>query len=111
MSLSTANAESHAAQRALLMSRRAAKPHASLLTEAKQIWAHARQKDWEPKSEGTDATRDNGKEERKAKVTQLMDIVRGRVLDLVLKHDASRIIQTVRALVDFWPFVFTSGMV
>ena len=24
-----------------------------------------------------------------------MDLVRGRVLDLVLKHDASRIIQTV----------------
>ncbi|KAF8590688.1 ARM repeat-containing protein [Ramaria rubella] len=90
-----ANHESHAAQRALLASRRAAKPHATLLSEAKRIWAQARQKDREHKNKGTGAKRDGNKEERRAKIKELMDLVRGHVLDLVLKHDASRIIQTI----------------
>ena len=80
------------------MSRRAAKPHAALLAEAKRLWAQARQKDSEQRNEGVGAKRDGNKEKRRAKVKELMDLVRGRVLDLVLKHDASRIIQTVSAV-------------
>ncbi|KAF8519730.1 armadillo-type protein [Hysterangium stoloniferum] len=92
-----ANHESHVAQRALLASRRAAKPHSALLSEAKRIWAEARQKDMERRKQGTGAgvKRSADRGERRARVTELMDLVRGKVADLVLKHDASRIIQTI----------------
>jgi pumilio family protein 6 len=74
--------ESHKAQRELLTQRRAAKPHSALLADAKRVWAQARR---------TDVTA----AERKAHVRDLMAIVRGHVKDLVMKHDASRIIQTL----------------
>lgn len=35
------------------------------------------------------------KEERQKYIKELMDIVRGKVQDVALKHDASRIIQTI----------------
>ncbi|TFK45263.1 ARM repeat-containing protein [Heliocybe sulcata] len=74
--------ESHKAQKALFNERRAAKPHADLLTDAKRIWNLARQKNIpEP--------------ERRKHVQNLMDIIRGNVKDIVFKHDASRIVQTV----------------
>lgn len=79
---SSAARESHKAQKELLAQRRAAKPHSSLLTEAKRVWAQARRTDITPA-------------ERKTHVDALMDIVRGHVKELVLKHDASRIIQTL----------------
>jgi pumilio homology domain family member 6 len=72
-------------------------PHAALLTEVKWIWAQLRQKDREDKKEGTGARRDGHKEYRGAKIKELMDLMRGRVLDLVLKHDASRVIQSLDA--------------
>ncbi|KAI0764723.1 ARM repeat-containing protein [Fomes fomentarius] len=74
--------ESHKAQRALHEQRKAAKPHSTLLTEAKQAWTLARQKSV-------------SKQERTKHINALMDIIRGKVKDIVFKHDASRIVQTV----------------
>ncbi|KAI0029907.1 ARM repeat-containing protein [Vararia minispora EC-137] len=77
-----ATRESHKARRALLEQRKAAKPHASLLADAKSAWTLARQKN-APKAE------------RQKHIAALMDIIRGKVQDIVFKHDASRIVQTV----------------
>ncbi|EGO22720.1 hypothetical protein SERLADRAFT_356787 [Serpula lacrymans var. lacrymans S7.9] len=74
--------ESHKAQRVLQEQRRAAKPHSVLLTDAKRVWSLARQKNI-PTTE------------RQKHIHDLMDVVRGKVKELVLKHDASRIIQTI----------------
>ena len=72
----------HAAQRLLTQQRRAAKPHSRILTDAKRAWSLARQKTI-------------SKEERASHVASLMGIVRGRIQDIVFKHDASRIVQTI----------------
>lgn len=77
-----ASKESHKVQRALFDQRRAAKPHSALLSKAKEAWTLARQKNI-------------SKEERTKNIHALMSIVRGHVLDVVFKHDASRIIQTI----------------
>ncbi|KIJ56454.1 hypothetical protein M422DRAFT_199136 [Sphaerobolus stellatus SS14] len=90
-----ANHESHVAQKALLVTRRAAKPHAALLGEAKHIWADVRKKDIERSKNAIDVKPSEAKEERRAKVKELMQLVRGKISELVLKHDASRIIQTI----------------
>ncbi|KAI0635454.1 ARM repeat-containing protein [Trametes polyzona] len=74
--------ESHKAQKALLEQRKAAKPHSALLTDAKRAWTIARQKNI-------------SKEERTKHIHELMDVIRGKVKDIVFKHDASRIVQTV----------------
>ncbi|KAF9451432.1 ARM repeat-containing protein [Macrolepiota fuliginosa MF-IS2] len=74
--------ESHKAQRALLEQRKAAKPHSTLLTDAKRVWSLARQKNI-PSAE------------RQKHVNELMDVVRGNVKEIVFKHDASRIVQTI----------------
>ncbi|KAF8884117.1 puf family RNA-binding protein [Infundibulicybe gibba] len=73
--------ESHKAQKILQEQRRAAKPHSDLLTDSKRVWALARQKNIPPA-------------ERQKHIHALMDVLRGRVKDVVLKHDASRIVQT-----------------
>jgi pumilio family protein 6 len=72
----------HAAQRQITHQRRAAKPHSALLANAKKAWSRARQKAI-------------SKEERAAHITSLMEIVRGMIQDIVFKHDASRIVQTI----------------
>lgn len=74
--------ESHKAQKIVQEQRRAAKPHSTLLVEAKRVWSLARQK--------TIPTA-----ERQKHVKNLMDVIRGKVKDIVFKHDASRIVQTV----------------
>ncbi|KAI0763930.1 ARM repeat-containing protein [Trametes elegans] len=74
--------ESHKAQKALHEQRKAAKPHSALLTDAKRAWTLARQKNL-------------SKVERTKQINALMDIIRGKVKDIVFKHDASRIVQTV----------------
>lgn len=74
--------ESHKAQKSLHEQRKAAKPHSELMTEAKRAWSLARQKNIT-------------KEERTKHIHSLMDVVRGKVKDIVFKHDASRIVQTV----------------
>ena len=72
----------HAAQRQITHQRRAAKPHSALLANAKNAWSRARQKAI-------------SKEERASHLTSLMEIVRGKIQDIVFKHDASRIVQTI----------------
>jgi len=79
--LPLASRESHKAQRAIQATRRAQKPHSSLLTSAKSIWSLVRQKNI-PTSE------------RQKHVKALIDVIRGKVKDIVLKHDASRIVQS-----------------
>ncbi|KAF8067011.1 armadillo-type protein [Lyophyllum atratum] len=77
-----ASRESHKVQKALHEQRRAAKPHSNLLVDAKRVWSLARQK--------TIPTT-----ERQKHVQELMGVIRGKVKDIVFKHDASRIVQTV----------------
>lgn len=74
--------ETHKLQKALQQERRNAKQHSDVLTAAKPLWASARRKEI-------------AKAERERNISALMDAVRGRVQDVVLKHDASRIIQTL----------------
>ncbi|KAF5346526.1 hypothetical protein D9756_010027 [Leucocoprinus leucothites] len=74
--------ESHKAQKVLLEQRKAAKPHSTLLTDAKRVWSLARQKNI-PSAE------------RQKHVQDLMNVIRGKVKEIVFKHDASRIVQTI----------------
>ncbi|KAJ7773430.1 armadillo-type protein [Mycena metata] len=74
--------ESHRAQKVLQEQRRAAKPHSTLLADAKRVWSLANAKD-------VSAT------DRQKHIQELMSIIRGHVKDIVFKHDASRIVQTV----------------
>ena len=73
--------ESHKAQKVLYDQRRATKPHSSLLIDAKKAWSLARQKNIKPV-------------ERQKHIKVLMDVIRGKVKEIVFKHDASRIVQT-----------------
>lgn len=74
--------ESHKIQKAMQRERKAAKAHSSLLSEAKRIWALAR-------STTISST------QRQKHVVELMDVIRGKVKEIVFKHDASRIVQTL----------------
>lgn len=73
--------EAHKAQKVLLEQRKAQKPNSELLTSAKRTWALARQKEIP-------------KQEREKHIKALMDVIRGKVQEIVFKHDASRIVQT-----------------
>jgi len=66
----------------LLEQRKAAKPNSTLLSDAKRAWSLARQKSI-PIAE------------RQKHVQGLMNVLRGKVKETVLKHDASRIVQTI----------------
>jgi pumilio homology domain family member 6 len=81
--LCSASRESHKVQKELAKQRQATKPHADVIMAAKRQWNLARQ-------------RNLSQAERQKHVAGLMDTVRGKVQDVVFKHDASRIIQTVR---------------
>lgn len=62
--------------------RRAAKPHSTLLIDAKRVWCLANKKEVPAP-------------ERQKHIHDLMDVIRGKVKEIVFKHDASRIVQTV----------------
>ncbi|KAL5521191.1 hypothetical protein ACEPAG_9114 [Sanghuangporus baumii] len=79
---STNARDSRKAQKVLQQSRKASKQHSDVLAQAKPLWERARRKNLSP-------------DERKKHVGELMEIVRGKVQDVVFKHDASRIIQTL----------------
>lgn len=74
--------ESHAIQKKLALERKAAKPLADELQRTKKIWERLRRKSHVPS------------EERKQLVDELFTIITGRVKDFVLKHDATRAVQT-----------------
>ncbi|TFK69241.1 ARM repeat-containing protein [Pluteus cervinus] len=77
-----ASREAHKVQRELYAQRRAAKPHSDLIADAKRLWSLARQKNVPSP-------------QRQKHIGQLMDVLRGHVQDIIFKHDASRIVQTV----------------
>jgi pumilio family protein 6 len=74
--------EAHAKQKQLAQERKAAKPLAELLARTKKIWERLRRKSHVPVAE------------RKELVTELFEIITGKVKDFVLKHDSVRVIQT-----------------
>ncbi|TDZ61893.1 Pumilio-like proteiny domain family member 6 [Colletotrichum trifolii] len=74
--------ESHAIQKKLALDRKAAKPLADELQRTKKIWERLRRKSHVPS------------EERKQLVEELFTIITGRIKDFVLKHDATRAVQT-----------------
>ncbi|KAG9009793.1 pumilio domain member 6, partial [Tulasnella sp. 427] len=75
-------AESHALQRQQAKERRLARPNGEMIVEAKKHWELARQHNL-------------SKQERQKHVNDLMETVKGKVKDVVTKHDASRVIQTL----------------
>ncbi|KAI9819829.1 MAG: pumilio domain member 6 [Pycnora praestabilis] len=79
---SNSSRESHAKQKILVLERKAAKPNADVILRSKKIWERLRRKSHVPLAE------------RKELVTELFDIITGRVKDFVLKHDSVRVIQT-----------------
>jgi len=68
------------AQKQLKNERKAQNPSYEIISEAKEIWETLRLKR-------------NTKDERKQLMERLMNIIRGRVQEVIFKHDASRIIQ------------------
>ena len=79
--LDTNSAEAHAKQRALARERKAAKPNADLIARAKKLWERLRLKSHVQL------------DERKKLVSELFEIITGRVRDFVFKHDSVRVIQ------------------
>ncbi|PHH49441.1 Pumilio -like proteiny domain family member 6 [Ceratocystis fimbriata CBS 114723] len=74
--------ESHMKQKQLAKERRAAKPLADEIARTKKLWERLRRKSHVPT------------EERKKLVEELFQIISGRMKTLVLKHDATRAVQT-----------------
>ncbi|KAI9870944.1 MAG: pumilio domain member 6, partial [Pleopsidium flavum] len=79
---STSSKEAHAKQKVLAQERKASKPNADFVARTKKIWERLRRKSHVPLAE------------RKELVTELFDIITGRVKDFVFKHDSVRVIQT-----------------
>ncbi|KAJ7198843.1 armadillo-type protein [Mycena pura] len=77
-----ASREAHKAQKLLQEQRRGAKPHSTLLVDAKRVWCLAHAKNLNA-------------DDRQKHIQDLMNVIRGHVKDIVFKHDASRIVQTV----------------
>jgi pumilio family protein 6 len=76
-----AKMEARKEQKRLQMQRRMAKPNAPLIQQAKALWEQLRSKTLDKKS-------------RSDAMDQMMDLIKGKVNDLIFKHDASRIIQS-----------------
>lgn len=74
--------EAHAKQKVLAQERKASKPNADFIARTKKIWERLRRKSHVPR------------DERKELVTELFDIITGRVKEFVFKHDSVRVIQT-----------------
>ncbi|KIO28950.1 hypothetical protein M407DRAFT_21856, partial [Tulasnella calospora MUT 4182] len=70
-------AESHALQRQKAKERQLARPNGGMIVEAKKHWELARQHNL-------------SKAERQKHINDLMENVKGKVKDVVTKHDASR---------------------
>ncbi|TVY83193.1 Pumilio homology domain family member [Lachnellula suecica] len=79
---SQSSKEAHAKQKQLVKERKAAKPLADDLARTKKLWERLRRKSHVPK------------EERDKLVTELFEIITGRIKEYVLKHDSVRVVQT-----------------
>lgn len=75
-----ASREAHLKQKAQLQERKAKKPHADILARSKSLWAQLNQKKV-------------AKAKRRELVDELFGLVSDNVVEVVFKHDASRIIQ------------------
>ena len=64
-----------------MMQRKMAKPNAPLIQKAKSLWEQLRSKALDAK-------------ERAQVMAKMMELIKGKVIDLIFKHDASRIIQS-----------------
>jgi len=62
------------------LQRRLDKPHGNIIEEAKGLWNKAREKALEP-------------EARSALITQIMSLIKGKIVQVATRHDASRIVQ------------------
>lgn len=82
ISLASSSKESHAKQKIAAQERKAAKPNADSIARSKKIWERLRRKSHVPLAE------------RKVLITELFEIISGRVKEFVLKHDSVRVIQT-----------------
>lgn len=78
----TAVTDTHLKQKLLARERKLAKPNARLIERSKKIWERLRLKSHVPR------------DERKQLVSELYEIITGRVKDFVFKHDSVRVIQT-----------------
>lgn len=82
-SVSKTSKEQHLEQKKLREARRVNKPDGHIIQQIKQIWERLRVKSGTPL------------EVRKKLIDQIWDLTKDKIKDLVLKHDASRIIQTI----------------
>ncbi|KAG0232515.1 pumilio domain member 6 [Actinomortierella wolfii] len=73
--------ESNALKKQLRDQRRAQKPNAEVIVPAKKLWEKLRLKELP-------------KPERQEVMKQMMDLIKGKVQEIIFKHDMSRIIQT-----------------
>ena len=80
--ISNTSRESHAKQKALAQERKNAKPNADSIARSKKLWEQLRRKSHVERTE------------RKKLVAELFEIITGRVVEFVYKHDAVRVIQT-----------------
>ena len=77
-----ANASSSANKRALRQERQSHRKHADVVAEAKLLWNKLRLKS-------------NSKEQVRELATQLATLIQGKAPEIVLQHDASRVVQAV----------------
>ncbi|CCG84086.1 protein of unknown function [Taphrina deformans PYCC 5710] len=75
-----ASREAHQKQKEKLNDRKAAKPHADTLARSKTLWAQINRKKV-PKLE------------RQKIIEELYNLISGSVVDIIFKHDASRVVQ------------------
>ncbi|KAL9092266.1 MAG: hypothetical protein Q9165_004440 [Trypethelium subeluteriae] len=73
--------ETHAKQKALAKERKLAKPNADSIQRSKKLWERLRRKSHVPK------------QEREQLVSELYEIITGRIKDFVFKHDSVRVVQ------------------
>lgn len=74
-------AESRAEAKKLKLERQAHRPHNDSVQQAKKLWEHVRRRDLTP-------------EQRNGPLTELFALLTGKFKEVIVKHDASRIIQT-----------------
>lgn len=81
-SVASKSKESHAEQKRLVAERKQAKPLGNILIRGKKIWEQIRR-------------RQLPANERKKLIDELAKLIKGNIKELVFKHDASRVVQTV----------------
>jgi len=75
------NIESRHAAKKLKIERQGHRPHAETVVAAKKVWEMARRRDLKP-------------EARARPLQELLALLKGKYKELILKHDASRMVQT-----------------